>query len=268
MSDWDTIFGEAALGLDPANVDLVRANSSQAPARRTRPPVRAQLDPPRESPIQQAVTSRAGPPAVHDPGPVQAPRPSLKLPSRPAAPTTNPEAIFRREALAFRVRGRDTPGGVVRLGGRWIHWAYRLTLALVVVVVLGLWGIRPGENASGAAVVDGRTGTVAVLLPAAVGPDLASSRGLTVTLPGGRSVGARDLQAQLADNTAVRKAGFGPLTQPAILVTGQLDPGAAAASVVQDAHLRTQASVVLGSESLADVLGRQFHAMLSNGSTP
>ena len=94
--------------------------------------------------------------------------------------------------------------------------------------------------------------------PPSVGPDLASSQKFTVALPGGRSVGISGLHAQLADNTAVRKAGLAPLTQPAILVTGQLDPGAGAASVLQDAHLRTQASVVLRSESLADLLGRQF----------
>ena len=56
-----------------------------------------------------------------------------------------------------------------------------------------------------------------------------------------------------------------PLTQPAILVTGRLNPGAGAASVLRDAHVRTQASVVLRSESLADLLGRQFRAMFSNG---
>jgi len=35
MSDWDAIFGEAALGLDLAKADLVRAGSGQAPARRS-----------------------------------------------------------------------------------------------------------------------------------------------------------------------------------------------------------------------------------------
>ena len=130
-----------------------------------------------------------------------------------------------------------------------------------------MWVIRTDESTSGPAVVDGRTGTVAVLLPAVAGPDLASSRGLTVTLPGGRSVRVTGLHAQLADDAAIRKAGLVPLAQPAILVTGQLDPGAAA-SVAQDAHLQTQASVVLRSESLADVLARQFGAMLGNGTAP
>jgi len=268
MSDWDAILGEAALGLDLAKADLVRADFGQAPARRSqRSSVQAQLDPLRDRPAGQVAASSAAAPAGRGARPGQAAGPSLKLVSRPVAPTTNPEAIFRREALEFRVRGRDTPGGVVRLGARWIHWAYRMTLVLVVVAVAGLWVIRTDESTSGAAVIDGRTGTVAVLLPAVAGPDLASARALTVTLPGGRSVGVSGLHAQLADDTAIRKAGLAPLTQPAVLVTGQLNPGAAV-SAAQDVHLRTQASVVLRSESLADVLARQFRAMLGNGTAP
>ena len=268
MSDWDAIFGEAALGLDLAKADLVQPGPGPAPARRSqRPSAQAPLDPHQDRSAGQAAARSAAGPAGHDARPLQAARPSLKLVSRPAAPTTNPEAIFRREALEFRVRGRDTPGSVVRLGARWIHWAYRIMLILVAVAVAGLWVIRTGESTSGAAVIAGRTGTVAVLLPAAAGPDLASSRGLTVTLPGGRSVRVSGLRAQLTDATAVRKAGLAPLAQPAILVTGQLDPGAAA-SVAQDAHLQTQASVVLRSEPLAQVLARQFRAMLGNWAPP
>ena len=268
MSDWDAIFGEAALGLDLAKADLVRPGSGQAPARRSqRSSGQPQPDPPRDRPAGQAAARPAAAPAGRGARPVPAARPSLKLVSRPAAPATNPEAIFRREALEFRVRGRDTPGGVVRLGARWIHWAYRMTLVLVVVAVAGMWVIRTDESTSGPAVIDGRTGTVAVLLPAVAGPDLASSRGLTVTLPGGHPAGVSGLHARLADDTVIRKAGLAPLKQPAILVTGQLDP-AAAASVAQDAHLRTRVSVVLRSESLADVLARQFGAMLGNGTAP
>jgi hypothetical protein len=267
MSDWDAIFGEAALGLDLAKADLARADSGQAPARSQRPSVQAQPDPQPDRPAGQAAASSAAAPAGPGARPAQTAGPSLKLVSRPSAPATNPEAIFRREALEFRVRGRDTPGGVVRLGSRWIHWAYRMMLVLVVLAVAGMWVIRTNESTSGAAVIDGRTGTVAVLLPAVAGPDLPSSRGLTVTLPSGRPAGVSGLHARLADATAIRKAGLAPLNQPAILVTGQLDPGAAA-SVARDAHLQTQASVVLRSEPLADVLARQFGAMLGNGTAP
>jgi hypothetical protein len=246
MSDWDSIFGEAALGLDLAKADPARVGSRQA----------------------AAATSSAATPAVPGTRPAQPARSSLKLASRPTAPTANREAIFRREALEFRVRGRSTPGGVVRLGARWIHWTYRMLFALVLAAVAAMWVIHTDESASGPAIVDGRTGTVAFLLPAVVGPDLTSSQKFTVRLPGGGSDGIRDLQAQLADDTAIRKAGLAPLNQPAILVTGQLKPGVGAASPLQDAHVRTQAFVVLRSESLADLLGRQFRAMLSNGNAP
>ena len=268
MSDWDAIFGEAALGLDPAKADLVLAGPGQAPARRSqRPSAQAQPGPRPARPAGQAAASSAAAPAGRDARPVQAAAPSLKLVSRPSAPATNPEAIFRREALEFRVRGRDTQGGVVRLGSRWIHWAYRMMLVLVLVAVAGMWVIRTDESTTGPAVINGRTGTVAVLLPAAAGPDLASSRGLTVTLPGGKPVRVTGLHAQLASASSIRRAGLVPPAQPAILVTGQLDPGAAA-SVARDAHLQAQASVVLRSEPLADVLARQFGAMLGTGSAP
>ena len=268
MSDWDAIFGEAALGLDPAKADLVLAGPGQAPARRSqRPPEQAQPGPRPDRPAGQAAARPAAAPPGLGAGPLPAARPSLKLVSRPSAPATNPEAIFRREALEFRVRGRDTQGGVVRLGSRWIHWAYRMMLVLVLVAVAGIWVIRTDESTTGPAVIDGRTGTVAVLLPAAAGPDLASSRGLTVTLPGGKPVRVTGLHAQLASASSIRRAGLVPPAQPAILVTGQLDPGAATPAA-QDAHLQTQASVVLRSEPLADVLARQFGAMLGTGSAP
>ena len=268
MSDWDAIFGEAALGLDLAKPDLAPAGSAQAPARRSqRPAGQAPPDPPRDRPAGQAAASSAAAPAGRGARPAQAAGPSLKLVSRPPAPATNPEAIFRREALEFRARGRDTPGGVVRLGSRWIHWAYRITLVLVALAVAGMWMIRTSESTSGPAVIDGRTGTVTVLLPAAAGPDLARSRGLTVTLPGGRPAGVSGLHAQLASASSIRRAGLVPPAQPAILVTGQLDPGAAAA-IAQDTHLQTRASVVLRSEPLADVLARQFGAMLGTGAAP
>jgi len=246
MSDWDSILGEAALGLDLARVDPARAGSRQAPA----------------------ATSSAPAPAVQESRPAQPARSSLKLASRPKAPTASREAIFRKEALEFRVRGRNTPGGIVRLGARWIHWTYRILAVLVLVAVAAMWIIRTDESASGPAIVDGRTGTVAFLLPAVVGPDLARSQKFTVTLPGGGSVGISGLRAQLADDAAIRKARLVPLDQPAILVTARLNPGTGAASVLRDEHVRTQASVMLRSESLADLLGRQFRAMFSNGSAP
>jgi hypothetical protein len=256
MSDWDAILGEAALGLDLAKADPARADSRPGPGLGSR---RAA-----EPATITSAAVRTGPGTR----PVQKARPSPKLTGRPTVPTASREAIFRREALEFRVRGRDTSGGVVRLGMRWIRWACRMMLVLAAVAVAGLWVIHTNESASGPAVVDGRTGTVTLLLPAAAAPDLTGSQELTVALPGGRTLRIRGLHAQLASDSAIRSAGLAPLTQPAILLTGQLEPGPAAAPVAEDASLRTQASVVLRSESLASLLARQFHAMISSGTSP
>jgi hypothetical protein len=241
MTDWDALFGEAALGLDLAQVDRVQGGLRQTPAARSA--ALALLDSPRDRPAE------------------------LDVGARPAA-TTNLDAIFRQEALEFRARGRETPGGVVRLGARWLQWAYRITIVLVVAAVAGMWLIHTGESASGPAVVDGRAGTFAALLPAVVGPDLPDSQGLVIALPGGRSVRATGVHAQLADAAAIEKAGLVPPAQPAILVTGRLDLGASAGSVAPDARIATQVSVVLRSESLGSVLARQVGAMFSDGNTP
>jgi hypothetical protein len=57
VSDWDAIFGEAALGLDLAKPDLVPAGSGQAPARRSqRPSAPAQPDPHPDRPAGQAAS--------------------------------------------------------------------------------------------------------------------------------------------------------------------------------------------------------------------
>lgn len=307
--DWDAILGEAALGLDLAQVDLLRAGpDSDAPTRRSKRSVQTVLDPQWDPCAELTATisgfapAAAGADAAHrrkaarrgGPGtaflrptrarderrvharpgqtgpearPLRSARPSLQITDR-AAPLTDRDSIFRQEALEFHAGCRGTPGGVVRLGARWIRWSYRLALILVVGAIASLWLIRTDDSASGPAVIDGRTGMVAALLPTVVGPDLASSRGLTVALPSGRSVRVSILHAQLANDTAIRNAGLAPATQPAILVTGRLIEERSALPVARDAHLPSQASVVLRSESLADILGGQFSAMLGQGTAP
>jgi hypothetical protein len=230
MTDWDAVLGEAALGRDLVPLDRVRSEPAQ------RPPGLMLLDQPRVRATRLA--------------------------------STNPEAIFRLEALEFRTRGRDVPGAVVRLGSRWIRWTYRATLVLVLAAVASMWFIRTGETTAGPAVIDGPAGTVTALLPAVVASDMAHSQGLTVALPGGRSARVSGLRVQLAGAAAIRAAGLTPLSQPAILVTGRLVPGSAAAAAEQEPRLRTQASVLLRSESLADVLARQFGSMLGQGTAP
>jgi hypothetical protein len=196
--------------------------------------------------------------------------PGLMLVDQPRArpvrlASTSPEAIFRLEALEFRTQGSHTPGAVVRLGSRWLRWTYRATLLLVLAAVASTWVIRTAESTAGPAVLDGPAGTVTALLPAVVAPDLPRSQGLTVALPDGRSVRVESLRVQLAGAAAIRAAGLAPLSQPAILVTGRLIQGSAAE---RGPRLRTEVSVVLRSESVAEVLARQFGAMLGQGTAP
>ncbi len=232
VNDWDAITGEAALGLDLARVDSLRNGPGLALVPRAR---------------QAAV---------------------LTVPD--TVPDDLEASIFRDEALEFRARGRDLPGGVVRLGSRWLTWAYRVTLVLLAAAIASMWVIRTSESTSGPVAVDGRTGMVAALLPAAAGAGLTGSSGFTLVLPGGRELRVTGLHAILADDAAISKAGFQPLKQPAILVTGQLDQDAALGhdAVPGRAPLRTQATVVLRSETVADVLARQFGTMLGQGTAP
>jgi hypothetical protein len=248
VSDWDAILGEAALGLDLARVDAPRNRPGLALAHRAV----AVLD--------------------HKPEPGTAPRPdappSLKLAGRPEPIAIDPDAIFREEALEFRARGRDAPGGVVRLGSNWLTWAYRATLLLLAAAIASMWVIRTSETTSGPVAVDGRTGLAAIVIPAAAGADLTGARRLAVVLPDGRSLQVTSLHAVVAGDTAIKARGFTPPKQPAILVTGRIGRGKAAAAALNTRPLRTQATVVLRSETVADVLARQFSAMLGEQAAP
>jgi len=235
VNDWDAIMGEAALGLDLARVDSL---------------LNGLLTVPDTVPDDLETRPEPGSP------------PSLAL--APRSPAFDPDAIFRDEALEFRARGRDVPGGLVRLGSHWLTWAYRVTLVLLAAAIASMWVIRTSESTSGPVALDGRTGMVAALLPAAAGADLTGSSGFTLVLPGGRELQVTGLHAVLADDAAIRDAGFQPLKQPAILVTGQFDQGGAPGG----APLRTQATVMLRSETVADVLARQFGTMLGQGTAP
>ena len=155
VSDWDAVIGEAALGLDLARVDAPRNRPGLALARRAV----AVLD-------HRPDTGPGTEPADADPRPGTGPgtrprpdaRPSLKLAGRPEPIAIDPDAIFREEALEFRARGRDVPGGVVRLGSHWLTWAYRVTLALLAAAIASMWVIRTSESTSGPVALDGRTG--------------------------------------------------------------------------------------------------------------
>ena len=178
-----------------------------------------------------------------------------------------PESLFRPEALESWARGRDRSGGVVRLEAPWRTRLYRLTLLLVLAGLVSLWFVRTQERVSGPAVIDRRTGSVAVLFPAASASELAGARELRVELPGdGRGwVPVAAVHARQADDAAVRQAGLRPLSQPGILLTGRLEAAVPRGST---AVIPANASVVLRSERLADLLVRQFDAALGLGKGP
>ena len=232
MSDWDSLLGDAALGRDLIPLDRVRGEGGK-PQPGQRPPGLMLLDQPRAKPTQLASTSS--------------------------------ETIFRTEALEFRARGQAEAGGVVRLGARWIHWSYRLTLVLIAVAVASLWLVRTTETSSGPALIHGRAGTVTAVLPAAVSADLAQAHDFTVALPGGQQAQVSIMHAQLASSAAIGQAGFTAPSQPGILVTGRLAPGSAANSAERVPGVPSQATITLQRETLATVLARQFRSMLGQG---
>lgn len=168
--------------------------------------------------------------------------------------------LFRPEALEFHEKGRETEGGVVRLGRPWLTWLSVLTLAVAAAGAVCLFAVRVTETTSGPALVD-RSGSVTVLVPAAVAPELAGSEGLTVALPGHEPVRVDVTAARPVDDAAVRRAGLQPLDQPGLLLAGRLARGAA---VGEPAELRTTGTIVLRRERLGQVLSRQFSAMLGN----
>src|SRR5262249_39245924 len=123
MSDWDAVFSEAALGLDLAKADAVRDSRG-----------RDRLGP---GSLRHPLAIGGGRSSVlTEPGP---PR------DQPAVVRIDPDTIFRQEALEFRARGHDTHGGVVRLGSRWIRWAYRATVAALALAIAGALVIHTDE---------------------------------------------------------------------------------------------------------------------------
>lgn len=172
-----------------------------------------------------------------------------------------PDTIFRSEAVEFHARGRDKTGGVVRLGAPWLARLFWLTVVLVAGGLVALWTVRVEERASGAALLDPGTGSVTALLPAAAAQDLSQSQGLTLALPGGGQVRVDVTQTRAADDAAIRQAGLRPMSQPGILLTGHVPPDSVPATAEESA-VATTASVVIRSERLVDVLGRQFRGML------
>jgi hypothetical protein len=171
------------------------------------------------------------------------------------------DELFRAGALEHRARGRNAPGGVVRLGTPWLRWSYRALLVLVIAGVLLANGLRTRETTTGPAIVDVRNGTFSALLPAAVAQELSKARAVRLELPRG-AVDVEVLHAKpIEANTPT--AGLPAPAQPALLLSGRVSrPPAGAGRTADGSRMAARMTVVLRSERVGGIIIRQIKSML------
>jgi hypothetical protein len=174
---------------------------------------------------------------------------------------TERPSLFRQEALEFQV-SRPGQGGVLRIDPPWTRWLYWIVLALLVAGAVVTATARTSETTSGRALISVQERTFAALVPDAASSDL--HRGQLVRLQvDGRELAARVLRFGVADSAGVRRAGFAPSSQPGILVTGVLAPGADVAP--SPPRPEGRAVVILRSQSILDLFLRQLRGTLGGG---
>lgn len=178
--------------------------------------------------------------------------------------------LFRQEALDYWSRQRG-PGAVLRITTPWVRWLYWIVLALVVAGLALTFLIRIDQRTSGPALVNPQERTFVAVLPAVAGSDLQGGRPLRLEVEGPsgwRDVPARVLRAGTAQDADILQAGFGSYPQPAILVTGVLDPDIADRAGMSPApRLTGRAVVVLGSEPVFSVLLHGFGGASEKGNS-
>jgi hypothetical protein len=170
---------------------------------------------------------------------------------------TRPSGLFRQEALEFHT-GRQRSDGVLRVDPAWTRWAYWLVLALLVAGVMVTATAHTSETTSGPALIDVQERTFVALVPGAATPDLRPGQIVRLEVQGraGPPLAARALKAEVADQAAVRRAGFPSSSQPAVLVTGVLAPHADVASLPSSPRQEGRAVVVLRSKRILDLFGK------------
>jgi len=173
---------------------------------------------------------------------------------------SEPDSIFRPEALEFRARGRETPGGVLRLRPRWLRASYWLLLAFVLAGALLAAVVRAPASSTGPAVVDARDGTFSALVPAAAAPELPRARSAYVEVPGGR-VAIEVRASQLVQADGVSRGGLPAATQPSILLSGRV-VSRPRDGLGRGSRIAGQITVVLAGRALGGMLVRQFDSML------
>jgi hypothetical protein len=177
-----------------------------------------------------------------------------------------PPGLFRQEALEFHT-GQQRPDGVLRVDPPWTRWAYWLVLALLVAGVVVTWTARTSQTTSGPALVDVQERTFVALVPGAASPDLQPGQTVRLDVRGlkGPPLAARALKAEVADQAAIRRAGFPSSSQPAVLVTGVLEPHADVGALPSSPRHEGRAVVVLRSQRLLDLFLRQLQGTLGKG---
>jgi hypothetical protein len=178
---------------------------------------------------------------------------------------TERPSLFRREALEFHAS--QPRGGALRVDPRWTRWTYWLVLALLVAGVIVTATAHTSETTSGPALIDIQEGTFVALVPGAASPELQPGQTVRLDVQGleGPPVAARTLKAEVADQAAIRRAGFASSSQPAVLVTGVLGPRADMAAVPSSPRHEGRAVVVLRSQRILDLFLRQLRGTLGKG---
>jgi hypothetical protein len=176
---------------------------------------------------------------------------------------TPPSGLFRQEAVEFHT-GQQRPDGVLRVDPRWTRWAYWLVLALLVAGVIVTATAHTSETTSGPALIDVQERTFVALVPGAASPDLRPGQTVRLDVQGleGPPPAARALKAEVADQAAIRRAGFASSSQPAMLVTGILGPPADAGALPASPRHEGRAVIVLRSQRILDLFLRQLQGTL------
>jgi hypothetical protein len=179
---------------------------------------------------------------------------------------TQQPGLFRQEALEFHT-GQPRPGGVLHGDSPWTRWAYWIMLALLLAGVAFTATAHTSVTTAGSALVDVHDRTFVALVPDASSPDLKPGQLVQLNVQGmtGRPLAGRTLTTAVADQSAIRQAGFASSSQPAVLVTGVLAPDADVASLPPSPRHEGRAVVVLSSQRILDMFLRQLRGALGNG---
>jgi hypothetical protein len=178
---------------------------------------------------------------------------------------TERPSLFRREALEFQAS--QPQGGVLRIDPRWTRWTYWLVLALLVAGVIVTATAHTSETTSGPALIDVQERTSVALVPGAASPELHPGQTVRLDVQGleGPPLAARALKAEVADQAAIRRAGFASSSQPAVLVTGVLGPHADTASLPSSPRPEGRAVVILRTQTILELFLRQLQGTLGKG---